>query len=187
MQNIIIPKLVGADLWVDTWMAIAALAEIEVAALNDDAGFFRKRVKHRHRFTEAVYIVAALAGGAQVAEWAGQQQIENVLAELGGLEIKGCMVSHVRLSWATIWPTVMQKIMEIPLLRKYAVYHAASLGARTLAELHRVEKITREECILWGGSVIQKSNKAAKKYLIKACGLSRSDFASVGLRFPVAN
>jgi len=184
MQNIIIPKLVDADLWVDTWMAIAALAEIEVAALNDDAGFFRKRVKHRHRFTEAVYIVAALAGGAQVAEWAGQWQIENVLTEMGGLELRYCMISRVRYSWPSIWPKAMKKIMKIPLLRKYAVYHAAALGAKTLAALHSVKKITRKECMLWNGLILQRANVAAKKYLIKTCGLSRSDLASMGVPWP---
>lgn len=184
MQNIIIPKLVDAK-WVDTWMAIAALAEIEVAALNDDAEFFRKdRFTHRYIFPEAVYIVAALAGGAQVAEWAGQWQIENVLTEMGGLELRYCMISRVRYSWPSIWSKVMKKIIKIPLLRRYAIYHAAALGAKTLAALHSVKKITRKECMLWNGLILRKTNDAAKKYLIKTCGLSQSDLASMGVLWP---
>jgi hypothetical protein len=167
------------------WGCVPALAEIEKAALGDNIGFFlRNKFSRSHSFANIIYVAAALAGGERVVNWASQQQIEDVATEWGGLQLESCLSSLVRAAWRKIWPTAMKKLMEKPEVRKYAVYRAVLLGAQTLAKLHSVEKITREKCMQQHGLILQKAGVAAKKYLIRTCGLSRSDFASVGVQFP---
>lgn len=161
------------------------MMEIEVAALNDDVEFFRQgRYERAHLFLEGIYVAAALAGGARVAEWACRQQVENAMTRHRGQALQLYLDPCTRILWPTVWPIATRKLMEIPEVRKYAIYHAAAYGAKTLAALHSIKKITRAECMLWGGLILKKAGVAAKKYLIRTCGLSRSDFASMGVQFP---
>jgi len=84
-----------------------------------------------------------------------------------------------------IWEKGVAELLKDPVMNSAAQKICVSMrGMSRLKWVHHIKPITRENCLADNGAILRRAARRKQKYLINACGLSPSDFASVGLGWP---
>jgi hypothetical protein len=139
--------------------------------------------------TEALLIAHALKGAPEVCAWGQAQQVAKAMLDFDGIILKIC----VKNVFAKGGLQRLGILLDIPVVAKLILECAVIISVRHLKEIDWVARLkkrpfTRADCLARGGAVMRAARKRhVQLWLVKKYKLSRSDFASVGLRFPVAN
>jgi hypothetical protein len=157
------------------------------AMLDDNVDYFENRFETDLGLgSGGILLVAALAGGPRTAAWAAAKPLEQIFTERNCRELQMCLwIDVCKQLTEEIWTKGVLELLKIKRLADCAAKYAAMQGVSSLAKLHSIKKITREECLANNGEALQTADARCIKFFIKECKLSQSDFIALGIPWPV--
>ena len=160
-----------------------------LAALAGDVNYLEKRFNSKLKLGGdlGILLVVALGGPPRVAAWAATKSLEQIMLEKNkyGHELRRVLeLRFTDSATEIILREGIRKLMEIPALANYATNYAAQRGAAILIKLCGIKKINYNNCLADDAIALRTATPGTRRFMVKKCGLSRSDFASVGLPWP---
>ena len=160
-----------------------------LAALTGDVVRLEKQFNCKLKISRdlGTLLVVALGGPTRAVAWAATKPLEQIMLEKN---VHGCELRRILELRFTNSATEMIlrggicKLMEIPALANYATNYAVQRGVAILTKLHSIKKINYKNCLANDAIALRTATPGSKRFMVKKCGLSPSDFASAGLPWP---